>query len=185
MKQCTNCGTQFDDNVQFCPNCGQAAANQTAANQGAQYNAQGAPNAAQNGAQGNYQQYAGAPYGYAPQYVPNPYDHTAEFSAQDVSENKPYALLLYISGIIGIVVCLLLKSDSAFLKFHLKQAVKIFVTQALVLMFGALLAFTIIVPLAAAVCTVILFVIQLICFFRVCGGKSVEPPIVAGLSFLK
>ncbi len=181
MKQCTNCGTQFDDNVQFCPNCGQVAA-QNNAQQGTQNTA---PNAAQNGAQGNYQQYAGTPYGYAPQYVPNPYDHTAEFSAQDVSEHKPYALLLYISGIIGIVVCLLLRSDSPFLKFHLKQVVKIFVTQALVIMFGALLAFTIIVPLAAAVCLVVLFVIQLICFFRVCGGKSVEPPIVAGLSFLK
>lgn len=50
----------------------------------------------------------------------DPYDHTAEFDAKDVSNNKVYAMLLYLMGIVGIVIALLASRDSDYLKFHIR-----------------------------------------------------------------
>ena len=79
MKFCPNCRSQLGDEATFCPMCGvQLPA--------------GAPQPQQAPA---YQQ--------APQYAPYaPYDHTAEFDPKDISDNKVYAMLLYLLGIPGI-----------------------------------------------------------------------------------
>ncbi len=115
----------------------------------------------------------------------DPYDHTAEFDTKDVSDNKVYAMLMYLTSIIGIIVALLASRDSAYLKFHIRQVVKLLVVEILSCVVMAVLAFTIIVPFIVAIWILVLAVIQIICFFRVCAGKSVEPPIVRSIGFLK
>ena len=50
---------------------------------------------------------------------------------------------------------------------------------------GFLLCWTIIVPIAGAVCMCILAVIQIICFVRICKGQAKEAPIVCKFGFLK
>ena len=182
MKNCPVCQAVLDDNATFCPNCGNAvpavaAPVAEAAPQQPVYQEQPYQQPYQ---QPVYQQ----PY---PQPAPvvNPYDHTAEFDAQDISDHKVYCMLVYLLGTIGIIIALLAGKDSAYVKFHVRQAIKLQVTQILLMIITALLFWTIIVGIAGAVCMGIVSVLQIICFFQICGGKAKEPAIIRSLKFLK
>ena len=166
MKTCPNCQNQINDAAMFCPNCGA----QFAAPQGNPY--QQAPN------------YNQPPYGYAPQPAYDPFDHTAEFDAKDISDNKVISMLVYLMGPIGILIALLASSSSPYAAFHVRQALKFTVVEILVSILTAVLAFTIIVPIAGAVFLIILTVIKFICFFQICSGKAKEPSIIRNLKFL-
>lgn len=117
--------------------------------------------------------------------VANPYDRTAEFDAKDISENKVIAMLIYLMGAIGIVVALLASGQSAYVRFHLRQGLKFIVVETLLGIIMGLLCWTFIVPIAGAVCMVIITVLRFISFFQICAGKAVEPAIVRSLGFLK
>ena len=215
MKSCPNCHANFDDTVTFCSLCGTkladapetepaeaaAPAEETvppvdpAAYEAPQqppyqpYQQPGyQPPYGQNDPQQppyyGYQQYP--PRGYPQQpAAPSIYDHTAEFEASDVSENKLFALLLYLLDIVGIVVVLLARKESPFLSFHLQQALKLEVVELALGVVSLLLCWTIVVPFAGTVCMVILQVLRIIAFCQVCGNKSKEPAILRDLSFLK
>ena len=157
MKTCPNCGAQIDDSAAFCANCGTSFAT---------------------GAQPQY-----APQQYVP--VVDPYDHTAEFDAQDISENKVIAMLVYLLGTIGIIIALLAANTSKYVGFHMRQALKFTVVEILTALVTALLCWTIIVPIAAGVFLAVLAVIKIICFFQICQGKAKEPAIIKSLTFLK
>ncbi len=121
----------------------------------------------------------------APAYVPDPTDHTEEFDAADVSENKVFAMLPYLMGIIGVIVALLAKTESPYAAFHVRQFLKLAICETIIGIVSAVLGITIIVPIAGAVCMLILLVVRIICFFQVCSGKAKEPAIVKKLNFLK
>ncbi len=167
MKVCPNCKAQLDDAASFCTSCGTNVA-------GVQ------PEAAPQHpvvppvtAQPNY--------GYA--Y--DPYDHTAEYDPKDISENKVFAMLVYLLSAIGIIIALLASNASPYARFHVRQALKFTVVEALVGICALLLVWTIIVPAAAGIFLIVLFVIKIICFFQICGGKAKEPAIIRSLNFLK
>ena len=157
MKNCVSCGAQLNDDQAFCTACGA-------------------------------QQPAAAPAGgQIPVYAPpapayDPTDHTAEFDAQDISDNKPFAMLVYLVGIIGVIIALLASKDSAYLKFHIRQEIKLDVCMVLA-------AFFCIIPFlgwaAFGICSAIITVLKIIAFFQVCGNKSKEPAIIKNLKFLK
>ena len=172
MKTCPNCGAQMQDDSLFCTACGtrleQQEQNQQEQQQQQSYRQQPP-----------YQQPMG---GYA--YTP-PYDHTAEFDAKDISDNKVLAMLCYLTGTIGIIIALLGSNRSAYAAFHVRQALKFTVLNILLAIIGSVLLITFIVPIACAICMVILWVVKIICFFYVCGGKAKEPPIVRSLGFLR
>lgn len=116
----------------------------------------------------------------------DPFDHTSEFDAKDISDNKVIAMLPYLMGLIGVIVAALLaKGESQFVSFHIRQALKLNIVSMLLGIISAVLAITFIVPIAAGVCIVIILVLQIIAFFQVCGGKAKEPAIIRNLSFLK
>ncbi len=130
----------------------------------------------------------GGPLTYIPdqnqvQHAVNPNDHTAEYDPKDISDNKVFAMLPYILSIAGIIIAMLGAPDSPYTKYHIKHALKITVTEALLVLITAVLAFTIIVPIAAAICFTILAVVNIICFFRVCSGKAIDAPIISSLKF--
>ena len=172
MKICPTCNTPLEDNALFCRNCG-ARVDGQAQNP----NPNPAPNPNQN------------PYGgvYPPPVPPqvNPYDRTAEFDRKDISDNKLYAMLVYLMGIMGLVIALLGGKDSAYLQFHVRQYLKITIAEALMAIVVLLLCWTVIVPIAGAIMYVVLVVIRIICFFQICNGKAVEAPIVRSLPFLR
>ena len=177
MKTCPKCNTQLSDDAMFCTNCGTSFQN---ANPQPQQNAN--PQPQQNAYQNTHQTYNQP---VAP--VVNVYDHTAEFDVQDVHENKLFALLCYIMGIIGVVIALLARSSakSPYLSFHIKQSLKLSITAMIISVLSVVLCWTCIVPIAGGVCSVIILVVQIICFIQTCSNKSVEAPIVRSLPFLK
>ena len=118
-------------------------------------------------------------------YPADPADHTAEFTRQDISDNKIFAMLPYLMGFVGIIIALLAMGQSQYVSFHVRQALKIEVVSILVGIVALVLVWTFIVPIAAAICLGILFVLRIICFFQVCGGKAKEPAIISSLGFLK
>lgn len=119
-----------------------------------------------------------------PRYV-DIYDHTADFDSEDISSNKVVAMAAYILGMVGIVIALLAAPNSKYAAFHSRQALKLSITNTLLAFVMVLLSWTIIVPIAGAVCIVILGVVRIICFFQVCSGKAKEAPIIRSLRFLK
>lgn len=124
--------------------------------------------------------------GGAPQYqaqpMYNPYDHTATFDAKDISQNKVIAMTPYLMGWIGIIISLLAINNSQYVAFNVKQALKLEVCSILSVFFC-------IIPflgwIATGVCAIIIFVLKIIGFFNVCGGKAKELPIVRSFGFLK
>jgi uncharacterized membrane protein len=177
MKICPQCSKQLDDNVGFCTQCGY----QFAPVQQQQQQPQQQPPV--------YQVPAGTPPmgvpagGYAPVY--DPYDHTAEFDPKDISDNKVISMLVYLMGAIGIVIALLASNSSPYVAFHLRQALKFTVVEILATLCVLLLCWTVIVPIAYGIFTLVLLVIKFICFFQICEGKAKEPAIIRSLNFLK
>lgn len=167
MKICPKCQKQNDDGAAFCTACGCPLDAQ----------AQGA--AQQNPNTGFNQQYQS----YAPPY--DPYDHTAEFDPRDISENKVIAMAVYLMGWIGIIIALLGSNSSPYAAFHVRQALKITVVGTLLGICTLVLFWTIIVPVAAVIAMLVLFVVNIICFFQVCAGKAKEPAIIRNLNFLR
>lgn len=117
--------------------------------------------------------------------APDPFDHTAEFTANDISENKVIAMLVYLMGAIGIIIALLASPTSPYAAFHVRQALKFVVTETLLSIVTVLLFWTIIVPIAASIMFLVLTVVQFICFFQICSGKAKEPVIIRSLPFLR
>ena len=177
MITCPKCGTQLEDGTTFCTNCGSpipAAAPAPAP----------AP-----APQGSYQQ---APYGQpAPQYqqpygqqysYADPADHTAEFDAADVADNKILAVSCYLFGFIGIIVAALFAKDSGYIKFHVKQSLRLSVAEVLacVVMIIPILGW-----IVGGIFLFILFIVEIIAIVWAFQGKSKDLPIIKGFKFLQ
>lgn len=160
MKNCPNCNAQLNDDAVFCVNCG-----------------------AQLGANPQQNVYA------QPMATPaaNPTDHTSEFAPEEVSENRLFAATVYLLSVVGIAIALLanINNKSEYLKFHIKQGLKLFIANMIVTVASLVLCWTFIVPFAGAICSLIILVVDVICFIQTLRNKSVEPPIISGIGFLK
>lgn len=206
MKTCPNCHASIMDDAVFCTNCGTPlnAAPQPAPQQEAQPQQpqqpqqqpvqQPAPQqqALQPQPAPQQQSYQQPPYQQQPVQQPtepkvNIYDHTAEFSEEEVHDNKIFALTIYALSFIGIIIALLAKSsdNSSYLRFHIKQMLMILITETLVGFITGILCWTCIVPIAGGALLAFLFIVQIICFINVCRNKSIEPLLVRKLGFLK
>ena len=161
VKICPNCQSECNDEAVFCNVCGARFAQPQQPPQ-QQYNQQ-----------------------YQPPVYVDPFDHTGEYDARDISENKIFAVLPYLLGIMGIIVALLGCKDSKFARFHIKQELKFTVTNILLGIVTLVLCWTIIVPIAAGIMYIILFIIEIIAFFSACSGKAKEAAIIRSLGFLK
>lgn len=172
MKICQQCGAEVADNASFCAKCG--AKMESAGNAGSTGNASNTGNGMN---QGQYQQYYQAPA--------DPYDHTAKFDPKDISDNKVFAMIAYLTGTIGIIIALLASNKSAYAMFHVRQALKFTVLSTLTGIIALILVWTFIVPIAATLFILVLFVCRIIAFFSICGGKAKEPYIVRSFNFLR
>lgn len=114
----------------------------------------------------------------------NIYDHTAEFSQEEIHDNKLFAILVLFGSFMGIIIALLACKDSDYIKFWVKQEIKVLIAVVLLAILASVLAITIIVPIAAGICIVVLAVCEIIAFFNICGNKVIEIPIVRSLKFL-
>ncbi len=170
MKTCIHCNNQAEDTAVFCCHCGTPFVTED--------NAQNTYTPPQQ----TYYQSTTPPYA---QPIFDPYDHTAEFDAKDISENKVVSMLVYLMGAIGIIIALLASNNSPYVSFHVRQALKFTVVEILATVGMVLLFWTGIVIIAYAIFMCALFIIKIVCFFQICGGKAKEPAIIRGLDFLK
>ena len=113
------------------------------------------------------------------------YDHTRDYDAKDISDNKVVAMLCYLLSIWGIIIAALIAQKSEYVMFHVRQALKFMVVDVVVTIIIALLAWTFIVPIVGGIFLGVLFVIKIITVFQIGGGKAIEPAIIRGISFLK
>ncbi len=134
--------------------------------------------------QQNYQQQYQQQYQAQPP-VPPANDHTADFDAEDISSNKIIAMAAYLLGALGVIIAFMVGKDSPYAKFHAHQSLKLLVVEALLEIATAILVWTIIVPIAGAICLIIVKVIRIICFFQVAAGKAKDAPIIGSFPFLK
>ncbi len=191
MKTCPNCGNQLTDDALFCNNCGTNVTNVAAnaasdASKVAGETISAAAGAANAGNAQNFQQ--GAPVNNQPQnYAPQPQyrqydptDHTAEFDPRDIADNKLFAVLPYFT-LLGIIVALLVK-ESAFTKFHCKNAIRIEIASILACI-PAIIPF--IGWLVTGVLLIIIFVVSIIAIVNCFQGKAKEVPIISSIGFLK
>ena len=182
MNICPNCRYQIPDGSLFCPVCGTSisAAPQPVQQEVPQYT----PTQPANYYPAN---------GYAP-YAPkvDPYDHTADFKPEDISENKPTAILIYLLGLIGILIAAWTDKDSAYVRFHVKQAIKLIVSQIIgmlaltvlnliLVLFGAP-GLAGILYIAFSIC---LFVLNILAIVQIIKSKAVEVHLIRKLNFLK
>lgn len=116
--------------------------------------------------------------------VVDPWDHTAEFDAKDISENKVYALIAYCMGLLGVVIAILCAKDSPYVKFHCRESAKINLTASVIGIITGVLCWTCIVPIAGIVLCCILFVVDVIAFIQVCNGKAKEPWLIRSIGAL-
>lgn len=168
MKICPNYNAQLDDSAAFCTNCGTQFVEQP--QQDYNYN--------------NDQLHKIPPQpNYALQF--DSYDHTVEFDAKDISENKVVSMLVYLLGTIGIIIALLASNTSPYAAFHVRQALKFTIVTILSSIVAVLLCWTVIVPIAYGGLMLVLIVVKFICFFQICSGKAKEPAVIRSLGFLR
>ena len=194
MKICANCGTSVPDDAAFCNNCGSAMTETPASENAstpvapsADANASSQPAPAPAPQPGFQQQaYGQAPY-QQPQYQQpyvayDPKDHTSEFDPKDIADNRLFAILPYLfSCIAGIIVGIYVK-DSEFVKFHIKNSIRIDIAVLLLLVIC-------IVPfigwVVAIIGLLVLGVIDIIAIVWAFQGKAKELPIISSIGFLK
>lgn len=205
MKICPSCGARLEDSVSFCTQCGKQvpvipvqAPKTTPVNQTQPGNTVPVqPNYGQNTGYQGYPGYQGnTGYQGKPGYQPNPgyhyappvdpYDHTSEFDAKDISDNKVVCMLIYLAGYLGMLVALLLAGSSKYVGFHLRQALKIEVANILLAIVAAVGVILLFIPtIVAGALMVALYVVKFICFFQICKGQAKEAYIVRSLGFMK
>ncbi len=204
MKICANCGTQVPDDAVFCNNCGSAltenAAPQAPANGSNAANPTPAPAPApvptpvpgpapqQNFQNGNFQQqgYQQQP-GFQPQQAYqyqkyDPSDHTANFDAKDIADNKLFAVLPYIFSCLAGILAGIYVHDSEYIKFHTKVAAQYDIILT-VLVLLSLIPF--VGWVCGPICIGIVSICRIISLIYALQGKAKDAPIIGSIGFLK
>ena len=112
------------------------------------------------------------------------WDHTAEFDAQDISDNKVYALSAYLFSFLGIILCHVLAKESPYALFHAREALKIDLVTVVVYLLSVVFCWTCIVPFAGIILVLILAVVNIIAFVQVCKGEAKEPWLIRSIKAL-
>ena len=188
MAFCTQCGAQVPDGSEFCTSCGSRIEN-------GKVNLEKPAGEPHRGAPG-YQDpmpsptptpapQTPPPYTAQPYTGADPFDHTGEFDPKDISDNKVMAMLVYLMGIVGVFLATIAGLNSPYASFHVRQSLKFAVIESLAAIVTLLLCWTLIIPAAAGIFYIVLYVVKIICFFDVCAGRAKEPPIIRSFTFLK
>ncbi len=204
MKICPNCGNQVADDALFCNNCGTNVANVESVKEnvsgtvsdesrvasetigaaaGAANVAGGVFSAGQQSQEFNQpQEFNEDPMNYQNQYRSyDPSDHTAEFDPRDIADNKLFAVFPYFTLIYGLIIALLCR-ESAFTKFHAKNAIRLKIAAVLALIPA-------IIPILgwfiSLILYLILLIIHIIAIINCFQGKAKDLPIIGNIGFLR
>lgn len=167
MKNCPNCHNQAKDDALFCPVCGTML--------------------------------DAVPQPSTDYFKPDPihlsvpvpvvparsiYDHTEDFEADDIQNNRLSCMIAYLLDFAGVIVALLMSGSSEYTQFHIRQSLKFTVLEALLFIASVLFCWTFVIPIIGIILLVILMIIKFVCFLDVCKGKAKDAPIIRSLKFL-
>lgn len=123
----------------------------------------------------------GAPAGGNIAKVQTASDHTSEFDPEDIKENKLLAALCYL-GTTFMIIALIAKRDSAFVKFHANQS--------LLLQVLAIAAVIVcIIPILGWIAALVAGVFSLVCLIigivNACSGNAKDLPLLGSIRIIK
>lgn len=114
----------------------------------------------------------------------NEWDKTEMFSDEEVKEYRLAAVLIYLTGIVGIILSLLINKESEYLKFHIKEGIKITVLSSLLIVISLLLCWTFIVPILSVICEILIIIISFVSAVWTIQGKSKNAFLIRNLTIL-
>ncbi len=155
MLTCKQCGTQVEENIKFCTNCGapiEAPAEQVSA--------------------------PAVDLSAKLTELNNTADTTAEYDAQDIEKNKIMAVLAYVIFLIPLLAA----KESKFARFHTNQGLVLFIGAILSSVITVIPLIGWIVAPIAGIAITILAVIGIV---NAIGGKAKELPVIGKFKILK
>lgn len=156
MKICKSCGNHLDDGAKFCPACGSKLENSSESS----------------AAQTKFEEFVDD--------FTNTADTSAEYTAEDVANNKLMAILAYLSLL--FLVPLLAAKESPFARYHTNQGVILFIIHTV----GVLLTQ---IPevgwIVGAIISVFTTVLTIIGILNAYNGKAKELPLVGKFRIIK
>lgn len=111
-------------------------------------------------------------------------DFTSDFDENDIAENKIFAMSVYALSVVGIIIALLAAGDSAFVRFHVKEALKISILEIVTSIVTLILFWTVIVPVLGGIIALLMTIARVIGFVNVCKGKAIRAFVVRDINFL-
>ena len=164
MAFCSKCGKEIIDGQRFCPGCGAPVDS----NSSKTTNSGTAPTIDLSDRIANFT---------------NTTDSTAEFDANDIQENKVFAILAYL-GILFIVP-LLAAPNSKFARYHANQGLVLFITWLVVLVVSFIF---ILIPVLGTIIRVLLYLsilaLLVIGIVNASQGKAKALPLIGGIKLL-
>ena len=153
MSFCTKCGSEIENGAQFCSQCGTPVEGS-------------APKA--------------APDFDFSQLGKNSVDSTAAFGAQDVAENKLISVLCYF-GLL-LLIPLLVKKDSAFVRFHSNQGLVLIIFNILVSVLANIPLLGLVVAIVGGIAGFVFWIMGLV---NVLNGRAKTLPLIGGITIIK
>ncbi len=174
MALCKNCGAQIEDNVKFCPQCGA-----TAENIGTQQTQPQQNEAAQNNFSAKFAS------------LNNTADTTAEFDANDVTQNKAMAILAYFGPL--VLIPIFAAKGSKFARYHSNQGLLLLIActawsivyniiNRIILAISWRLYF---ISSIIGIFSIVFIVLAVIGIVNAANGKAKELPVIGKYKILK
>ncbi len=176
MAFCSNCGTKVEDGVKFCPGCGAALPvgeeKNTAENQQTE--------AVEQTQQAEQIQSTeqGSDLSSKVANLNNTADTTADYTPEDIEQNKVMGLLAYILFFIPLLAA----KDSPFARYHANQGLVLFLCA---LVSGVIFIIPILGWIIAPILSIVITVLAVIGIINALNGKAKELPIIGKFKILK
>ncbi len=165
MAFCGNCGTKVEDGVKFCPGCGTAIAVQE-------------EKPAEKTAPDTQETEQGSNLSSKVADLNNTADTTADYTKEDIEQNKVMGVLAYILFFIPLLAA----KDSPFARYHANQGLVLFLCG---LICGVVLIIPILGWIIAPILSIVITVLAVIGIINALNGKAKELPIIGKFKILK
>lgn len=114
-------------------------------------------------------------------------DTTAEFSKDDIEQNRIMAVFAYLSWL--VIIPLVAAKDSKFAKFHANQGLVLAITEIVIGVFLGVLrdipVLGIIFSIAGSLLSLACFILMVLGIINAANGKAKELPIIGGVRIFK
>ena len=153
MQYCKKCGAQLEDDAKVCTACGAPVEEPAKAND----------------------------LGNKVAALNNTADHTGEYDAQDIEQNKLMGILAYL-GIL-VLIPIFAAKESKFARFHANQGLILLICGVIVGVLGCIpiIGTFIIGPIGG----LIVFILMIIGIINVANGRAKELPVIGKYTILK